>query len=100
MFIANYTQRAKKEYLPDMVGDRCYFYGYAPSVEFYSPDYNIQLPNTPDHRRTLYWNPNIRTDENGNASIHFYNNSTCKKMIISAEGITKDGQPFYLNTTK
>ena len=96
----NYTQRAKKEYLPDMVGDRCYFYGYAPSVEFYSPDYNSKLPDKPDHRRTLYWNPNIKTDENGNASIQFYNNSTCKKMIISAEGITKDGQPFYLNIEK
>ena len=93
-----------------MVGDRCYFYGYAPSVEFYSPDYNSKLPDKPDHRRTLYWNPNItvvytkdnigETDENGNASIQFYNNSTCKKMIISAEGITKDGQPFYLNIEK
>ncbi|MDU8958794.1 MAG: hypothetical protein E7G31_21470, partial [Bacteroides sp.] len=94
------TQRAKKEYLPDMVGDRCYFYGYAPSVEFYSPDYNSKLPDKPDHRRTLYWNPNIKTDENGNASIQFYNNSTCKKMIISAGGITKDGQPFYLKIEK
>lgn len=99
-FYVNYTQRAKKEYLPDMVGDRCYFYGYAPSAEFYSPDYNSKLPDKPDHRRTLYWNPNVKTDENGNASIQFYNNSTCKKMIISAEGITKDGQPFYLNIEK
>ena len=96
----NYTQRAKKEYLPDMVGDRCYFYGYAPPVQFYSPDYSMQLPDKPDHRRTLYWNPDIKTDKNGNASIQFYNNATCKKMIISAEGITKDGQPFYLKKEK
>ena len=99
-FYINYTQRSKKEYLPDMVGDRCYFYGYAPPVQFYSPDYSMQLPDKPDHRRTLYWNPDIKTDKNGNASIQFYNNATCKKMIISAEGITKDGQPFYLNTAK
>lgn len=100
IFYVNYTQRTEKEYLPDMVGDRCYFYGYAPPVQFYSPDYSMHLPNKPDHRRTLYWNPDIETDENGNASIQFYNNSTCKKMIISAEGITKDGQLFYLNTTR
>lgn len=99
-FYINYTQRSKKEYLPNMVGDRCYFYGYAPPVQFYSPDYSMQLPDKPDHRRTLYWNPDIKTDKNGNASIQFYNNATCKKMIISAEGITKDGQPFYLNTAK
>lgn len=99
-FYINYTQRSKKEYLPDMVGDRCYFYGYTPPIEFYSPDYSMQLPDKPDRRRTLYWNPNVKTDKNGNASIQFYNNSTCKKMIISAEGITKDGQPFYLNIEK
>ena len=40
-FYINYTQRSKKEYLPDMVGDRCYFYGYAPPVQFYSPDYIV-----------------------------------------------------------
>lgn len=100
IFYVNYTQRTEKEYLPDMVGDRCYFYGYAPPVQFYSPDYSSILPDKPDYRRTLYWNPNVKTDENGNASIQFYNNSTCKKMIISAEGITKDGQPFYLKIEK
>lgn len=44
-----------------------------------------------DTRRTLYWNPEVTTNENGDATIVFYNNSTCRKLSISAEGITKDG---------
>ena len=46
----------------------------------------------PDYRRTLYWNPDVKTDSNGEAKIEFYNNSTCRQLVISAEGITKDGR--------
>lgn len=47
-----------------------------------------------DHRRTLYWNPSVATDENGDATVEFLNNSTCKKFSISAEGLTQDGRPI------
>ena len=70
---------------------RTFFEGYAPKVEFYSPDYSAMTP-MPDYRRTLYWNPNVTTDKNGEAKIEFYNNSTCRQLVISAEGITKDGR--------
>lgn len=69
---------------------RTVFEGYTPKVEFYSPDYSMMAP-MPDFRRTLYWNPNVKTDKNGEACIEFYNNSTCRQLVISAEGITKDG---------
>jgi hypothetical protein len=52
------------------------------------------LPTIDDVRRTLYWNPDVTTDSTGNATIRFYNNSTCKQLDISAEGITKSGKPF------
>ena len=65
--------------------------GFDPPQTFESPDYTI-LPSLPDHRRTLYWNPNVKTDDNGNTSIDFYNNRDCRQMIISAEGITVDGK--------
>jgi hypothetical protein len=42
----------------------------------------------------LYWNPNVSTDSRGKAKVEFYNNSSCRQMIISAEGITKDGMPL------
>ena len=70
------------------------FQGYDRPVEFYSPDYSSgALPGSADLRRTLYWNPNVKTDKNGKASVSFYNNSTCKHIHISAEGITKEGEP-------
>ena len=45
-----------------------------------------------DYRRTLYWNPNVRTDGRGKASVEFVNNSRCTMFHISAEGMTDDGK--------
>jgi len=68
--------------------------GYSYVKEFYSPVYDhANLPKEKDFRRTLYWNPDVKTDSTGKASVHFYNNSTCKAMKISAETLTKGGIP-------
>ena len=67
------------------------FIGYSKTETFKMPDYS-KLPPMPDYRRTLYWNPDVKTDSNGEAKIEFYNNSTCRQLVISAEGITKDGR--------
>ncbi|WP_041620144.1 hypothetical protein [Paludibacter propionicigenes] len=64
--------------------------GYSQVKEFYSPNYSI-LPPEEDYRRTLYWNPSIKTDKDGKALIQFYNNSSCKSFSISAETITPRG---------
>ena len=84
--------------MPTYKGRRLHFQGYSQPVEFYSPDYSkIDLKNPPkDYRRTLYWNPDVRTDSQGRAHIEFYNNSTAHSLIISAEGLTPDGQPVVL----
>jgi uncharacterized protein YfaS (alpha-2-macroglobulin family) len=69
-------------------------HSFSPIEEFQNPDYqNGALPNEKDYRRTLYWNPNVKTDSEGKASVAFYNNSTCKKMTISAETLTSEGIP-------
>ena len=62
---------------------------------FEMPDYSL-LPKKSDFRRTLYWNPNVKTDKNGKAKVEFYNNSSCKQVVISAEGITADGKAMVL----
>ena len=81
------------EDIPDFFGHKVLIQGYTPPVEFYSPDYsNSKLPKQKDFRRTLYWNPNVRTDESGHAHISFYNNSQNNEIHISAEGITSDGE--------
>ena len=64
--------------------------GYSTPIEFYSPDYSL-LPKDEDYRRTLYWNPNVKTDKDGKASVEFYNNSSCRNIDISAETLTKSG---------
>ncbi len=67
--------------------------GYSMPRQFYSPNYaEYQLPNEQDFRRTLYWEPNVKTGVNGKATVRFFNNSTCKGMSISAETMTPDGQ--------
>ena len=67
--------------------------GFAYPAEFYSPDYsNRELPKeATDYRRTLYWNPNIKLDENGQAEIRFYNNSRQTQLSVEAEGQSSDG---------
>lgn len=66
--------------------------GYALVKEFYNPRYDKGvLPGEVDYRRTLYWNPNIRTDSLGNARIDFYNNGSCRRMNISAQTVTSSG---------
>ena len=45
-----------------------------------------------DYRRTIYWEPNVRVDAKGNATVEFFNNSTCREMYVSAEGMSDDGK--------
>ena len=72
--------------------------GYSRPYSFYSPEY----PNGPvfgdvDYRRTLYWNPNVITDEDGHAQVEFYNSSITKHFNVEAAGITSSGVPYILD---
>jgi hypothetical protein len=64
--------------------------GYSAQKEFYSPNHTA-LPPESDYRRTLYWNPNVATDENGIANVRFFNNSRNSNFTISAETVTSGG---------
>lgn len=64
--------------------------GYSIPAEFYHPDYSV-MPENEDYRRTLYWNPDLHTDADGKVRIEFYNNMTCRKMSVDAQGITPSG---------
>lgn len=68
------------------------FNGYALSREFFSPQYDYEMDyDINDHRRTLYWNPDVRSDAQGKANVSFYNNATESNLSIEAETITPDG---------
>ena len=73
---------------------RTYFQGYNVPSTFEMNDYSL-LPPMEDFRRTLYWNPDVTTDKHGKAVIEFYNNSTCREIQVSAEGLTPDGRCIF-----
>ena len=68
--------------------------GYTHALEYYSPAYPTKelYMDKVDKRRTLYWNPSVRTDENGKVVIECYNNQYSTPVIIQAETMSKDGQ--------
>ena len=87
-----YTHRTGKE---KQKGVRyTHFEGYNVPSTFEMEDYSV-VPPMEDFRRTLYWNPNVKTDKEGNATVEFYNNSSCTEISVSAEGMTEDGKYVY-----
>lgn len=67
--------------------------GFNVAEDFYHPNY-IQNPpkeGQQDYRRTLYWNPNVQLDSNGQATIHFFTGSKPTTIAVSANGQASDG---------
>lgn len=73
------------------------FHGFNEPEDFYQPDYSQRQPeNRPaDYRRTLYWNPNAVTDEQGRFVATFYNNGKETRVRMSAAGVTTDGRLLH-----
>lgn len=71
--------------------------GYSQPIEFYSPYYpDISKGQGNDHRRTIYWNPKVTTDENGVAIIRCNNANSSTFLTISCEALY-NGQPAAIN---
>ena len=70
-----------------------YLQGFNVCEDFYNPRYDKRsLPDLPtDYRRTIYWNPNLQLDDEGRATITFWNNSRNNQLYITAEGVTSEG---------
>lgn len=69
--------------------------GYSDSVEFYHPTYDT--PETKnaqraDLRSTIYWNPSVRLDAEGKATIEYYTPDSTAPEDIIIEGIDKNGK--------
>jgi hypothetical protein len=66
--------------------------GWKPDIKFYSPQYTDKNQKTrPDHRTTLYWNPKVKTDANGHATVRFYASDISKRYLVTLEGVSDDG---------
>ncbi|WP_299352257.1 hypothetical protein [Mucilaginibacter sp.] len=73
--------------------------------QFYSPKYNIVSSVTePDYRSTLYWEPNITTNQNGKANVSFYTSDIKGAYTIKFSGVDVTGGigdgTFKLNQIK
>ncbi len=67
--------------------------GYSSYREFYTPRYTPEnvASEKPDHRLTLYWNPNVIT-EAGKATVSFFTSDDISRYMVFVEGITSDGK--------
>lgn len=70
--------------------------GFYTAREFYVPKYDQDLlaNRQPDYRSTVYWNPNITTDENGEATVSFFSTDAHDtQFILQLEGMAFTGDP-------
>jgi len=66
--------------------------GYYEARNFYNPLPNAK-PSLADYRTTIYWNPNIKTDATGKATVSFYNAVPQTNVRVIVEGLTNGGAP-------
>lgn len=63
-----------------------------PERQFSIADYEAQMDSRlPDFRNTLYWNPSVRTNENGKATIRFFTGDSTGDFEIRVEGVSDKG---------
>ncbi|WP_169301433.1 MG2 domain-containing protein [Pontimicrobium aquaticum] len=77
--------------------------GFSKFKEFYSPKYDvdINMSDYSDNRTTLYWNPSVKTDKDGNATIIFYNSDITNSIEVDVQALSEYGAPgAYLSTFK
>lgn len=70
--------------------------GYVPVREFYTPSAtpDFDAPIAIDFRSTIFWEPNINTNERGKASLEFPLSEGSPEVRINLEGLSKDGEPI------
>lgn len=69
--------------------------GYSESVEFYHPTYDTPEKKNAQHsdfRSTVYWNPELRLDAEGKATIEYYTPDSTAPEDIIIEGVNKNGK--------
>ena len=71
--------------------------GYHTPKKFYSPKYQATNSDNgvPDLRKTVYWNPKVKTDKNGKAHIRFFQSDIVDDFEIVIEGMDNKGTLGY-----
>lgn len=65
---------------------------FAPKKEFYSPLYTVKKPNVGvDNRATIFWAPNVITNEKGKATVGFYTADKTATYTVNVQGADMEG---------
>ena len=73
--------------------------GWQKPVKFYTPKYDsaeARKSGGKDSRITLYWNPSVKVDANGEAWISFYTSDSASEYRIEVEGRSANRQYHYV----
>ncbi len=75
--------------------------GYASARAFVSPDYSVpdSAHEMSDRRITLHWEPVVRIDNGGKATITFWTGDLVGAFNVIVEGIAANGVPIVLGTS-
>ncbi|AXG71878.1 MG2 domain protein [Kordia sp. SMS9] len=67
--------------------------GFYPEKEFYSPQYDKNPDEAlfPDNRKTLFWAPNLISDENGIITVSFFTSDMQTTFLGTIEGTNGNG---------
>lgn len=63
--------------------------------EFYQPKYPVHASTLPDYRTTVFWAPNLITDNSGRAQLHFYTTDTKGAYTVFVQGADLMGTVGY-----
>lgn len=76
--------------------------GYQKPVEFYIPKYETDSNKNdvkPDLRTTIYWNPSLISDENGNYDVKFWTADKNNNYTVILEGVGENGEIVRFKST-
>jgi len=72
--------------------------GFQLPIDFYSPKYDTKEKIDDlkqDLRTTIYWKPNVLTDDEGNALLDFYTADDQGTYSVIIEGVSEDGKLIH-----
>ncbi|MCD8193448.1 MAG: hypothetical protein LUD74_02650 [Tannerellaceae bacterium] len=73
--------------------------GFQQPLQFTMPDYKKEetaKEPKPDLRTTIYWNPHVALNNNGEGTFSFYTAAQPGSYSMIIEGISNEGYPIYL----
>lgn len=66
---------------------------YTRARQFYVPKYSGPVSQRTDFRPTIYWNPDLRTNSSGTATVEFVTSDAITNFRATVEGISATGIP-------